>query len=59
MKPFYRTVDLDGWTVTVSRSDTIDLTLEGSWLDKLIFHLSPDQVEALIAALNDASEQSE
>lgn len=59
MKPFYRTIDLDGWTLTISRSSTIDLTLEGSWLDKLIFHLSPDQVDDLITALNDASEQSE
>lgn len=59
MKPFYRTIDLDGWTLTISRSNTIDLTLEGSWLDKLIFHLSPDQVDDLLTALNDASEQSE
>lgn len=59
MQDFRMVVDLDGFTMTISRSDTIDLTLECAWPDPLIFHISADQAEELAAALLSVLENTE
>lgn len=59
MQDFRKVVDLDGFTMTISRSDTVDIVLECSWPDPLIFHISADQAEELIEALSSVLENTE
>lgn len=59
MQDFRKVVHLDGFVMTISRSDTVDIILECPWPDPLIFHISADQAEELIEALSSALETSE
>jgi hypothetical protein len=54
--PFYRTVDLDGWSLTISSSDTVDLVLDGGPMP-FSFCLNADQAEELLVALQAALEK--
>lgn len=54
---FFRTVHMDGVTIEVSRSDTIDLALECDFKGTILLHLNVDQVEELIEALDAAMEK--
>jgi hypothetical protein len=56
--PFIQTISFDGWSITLSRSDTVDLYLEGGPMP-LTLCLNEDQAEELELALRAALENTQ